>query len=79
MKLNEFLRCCGTTISVGPYKKSWAEASERTKMGHVNKAKALVVAGLDVIAPGNGSYVWEALRDPGVVEREIGISEEYAR
>lgn len=75
MKLNEFLRSCGEG-SIGPCKKRWVEASERTKMGHVMKAKAVVEAGLDVIVPGDAGHLWEALRDSGVMERELGLAKE---
>ena len=74
-KLNEFLLSCNAP-RVGPCKKRWAEASARTKSGHIAKAKALVVAGLEVIAPGDAGHLWEALRDSGAVEKEFGIAEE---
>ena len=75
LKLNEFLLSCNAP-SVGPSKKRWIEASARTKKGHIAKAKAMVVAGLDVIAPGDAGHLWEALRDSGAVEKEFGISQE---
>jgi hypothetical protein len=75
IKLNEFLHSCGAA-TIGTYKKKWAEASERTKMGHVTKAKALVVAGFEVIAPGDVGYLWEALRDSGVIEKQLGMAKE---
>ena len=75
VKLNEFLLSCNAP-RVGPCKKRWAEASARTKSGHIAKAKALVVAGLEVIAPGDAGHLWEALRDSGAVEKEFGIAEE---
>ncbi|XP_078349668.1 uncharacterized protein LOC144634549 [Oculina patagonica] len=75
MKLNEFLLSCNVP-TVGPSKKSWTEASARTKKSHIAKAKALVVAGLNVIVPGDGGHLWQALRDSREVEKEFGISEE---
>ena len=46
------------------------------KKGHIAKAKNLVVAGLEVIAPGDAGLLWEALRDSGAMEKEFGIAEE---
>ena len=43
------------------------------------KAKALVVAGLEVIAPGDAGPPWESLRDSGTVEKEFGIAEELPK
>ena len=48
----------------------------RTKKVHITKAKAMVVAGLEVIAPGNAGHLWEALRDPGAVKKEFWVAEE---
>lgn len=75
MKLNEFLLCCNAP-TVGPSKKRWAEASVRTQKSHIAKAKALVVTGLDIIAPGDAGHLWTALRDSGAVEKELGMSGE---
>lgn len=78
VKLNEFLWSCDAP-AVGPSKKRWVETGARTKKVHVSKAKALVVAGLEVIAPGDAGHLWEALRDfrdSGTVEKEFGIAEE---
>lgn len=75
LKLNEFLLSCDAP-KVGPYKKRWVEASVRTKSGHITRAKALVVAGLEVIAPGDAGHLWEALRDSGTVEKVFGLTEE---
>ena len=75
IKLNEFLRCCNAP-TIGPSKKRWVETSVRTKKSHLAKAKNLVVAGLEVIAPGDAGHLWEALRDSGAVEKEFGIAEE---
>ena len=66
--------CSAPTI--GPCKKRWHEASTRTKSGHIAKSKALVVAGLEVIAPGDAGNLWEAVRDSGAVEKELGIIKE---
>ena len=75
IKLNEFLRCCNAP-PIGPSKKRWAETSVRTKKGHIAKAKNLVVAGLEVIAPGDAGHLWEALRNSGTAEKEFGIAQE---
>ena len=75
VKLNDFLWSCDAP-TVGPSKKTWVETSTRTKKVHISKAKALVVAGLEVIAPGDAGPLWEALRDSGTVEKEFGIPEE---
>ena len=75
IKLNKFLRCCNAP-TIGPSKKRWVEKSVRTKKGHIAKAKNLVVAGLEVIAPGDAGLLWEALRDSGAMEKEFGIAEE---
>ena len=72
---NDFLRSCDEE-EVGPYKKPWREASIRTRNARVIKARTLVVAGLNVIAPGDAGYVWEALRDSGTVEKELGLTHE---
>ena len=73
--LNDFLRSCDAD-TVGPYKRGWEVASERSRAKHVSKAKSLVVAGLNVIAPGDAGYLWEALRKSGSVEKELGIGEQ---
>lgn len=72
--LNDFLRSCNAD-TVGPYKKRWEEAGERPKASHVSKAKSVIVAGLNVIAPGDAGYLWEAVRKSGSVEKELGIGE----
>ena len=74
-KLNEFLLCCNAP-TIGPSKRKWVETSVRTKKSHIAKAKNLVVAGLEVIAPGDAGHLWEALRNSGTVEKELGIAEE---
>ncbi|KAK3734709.1 hypothetical protein QZH41_011297, partial [Actinostola sp. cb2023] len=73
--LNEFLRSCDAG-TIGPYKKQWNEASARTRNSHVCKAKALVVAGLNVITPGDAGFLWEALKESGTVEKELGTGEQ---
>lgn len=75
MKLNEFLSCCDAT-KIGPYKKKWENASVRTKNSHVSKARDLVVTGLNVIAPGDAGYLWEALKYSNSVEKALGTEEE---
>ena len=75
IKPNGFLRCCNAP-TIGPSKKRWVETSVRTKKGHMAKEKNLVVAGLEVIAPGDADHLWEALRNSGTVEKEFGIAEE---
>ena len=76
--LNDFLRSCKAD-TIGPYKKRWEEAGERTRASHVSKAKSVIVAGLDVIAPGDAGYLWEAVRKSGSVEKELGIGEQEDR
>ena len=76
--LNDFLRLCDAD-TVGPYKRGWEVASERSRTKHVSKAKSLVVAGLNVIAPGDAGYLWEALRKCGIVEKELGVGEQEDR
>ncbi|KAK3711283.1 hypothetical protein QZH41_015003, partial [Actinostola sp. cb2023] len=73
--LNEFLRSCDAG-TIGPYKKQWNEASARTRNSHVCKAKALVVAGLNVITPGDAGFLLEALKESGTVEKELGTGEQ---
>ncbi|KAL9967819.1 hypothetical protein ACROYT_G026116 [Oculina patagonica] len=72
--LNDFLRSCDSD-TVGPYKRRWEEATVRTRANHVSKAKSVIVAGLNVIAPGDAGYLWEAVRNSGSVEKELGIGE----
>ena len=69
--LNDFLRSCNAD-TVGPYKKRWEEAGERTRASYVSKAKS-------VIAPGDAGYLWEAVRKSGSVEKELGIDEQEDR
>lgn len=73
--IDKFLRCCNAP-RIGPSKKRWVETSVRTKKGHIAKAKNLVVAGLEVKAPGDAGHLWETLRNSGTVEKEFGIAEE---
>ena len=42
---------------------------------HVKKAKSVIVSGLNVIAPGDAAYLWEAVKKSGSVEKELGIGE----
>ena len=74
-KMNEVLksRCAG---AIGPCKKRWEESSIRTKNNHVSKAKDLVVAALNVIAPGDAGLLWEALKASNCVEKALNTSEE---
>ncbi|XP_078352229.1 uncharacterized protein LOC144636901 [Oculina patagonica] len=76
--LNDFLRSCDTD-TVGPYKRRWEEATVRTRANHVSKAKSVIVAGLNVIAPGDAGYLWEAVRNSGSVEKELVIGEPEER
>ena len=57
-------------------KKKLEAGNERTRSGQVSKAKSLIVAGLNVIAPGDVGYLWEAVRTSGSVEKELGIGEQ---
>jgi len=41
----------------------------------VLKAKSVIVSGLNVIAPGDAAYLWEAVKKSGSVEKELGIGE----
>ena len=72
--LNDFLRSCNAH-TVGSYKKRWEAASERTRASHVSKAKSVIVSGLNVIAPGDAGYLWEAVKKSGSVEKVLGIGE----
>ncbi|XP_068689572.1 uncharacterized protein [Montipora foliosa] len=74
--LNDFLRSCDAD-TIGPHKRRWELSSVRTRANHVSKAKSLIVAGLNVIAPGDASYLWEAVRKSGSVEKELGIGEQH--
>ena len=47
----------------------------RTKTNHITKAKDLVVAGLNVIAPKDAGYLWEALQESCSVEKSLGTEE----
>ena len=71
-KLNEFLLSCNAP-RVGPCKKRWAEASARTKSGHIAKAKALVVAGLEVIAPGDAGHHGRHLEIQVPLRKNLGL------
>ena len=51
-------------------------SSLRNRANHVSKAKSLIVAGLNVIAPGDAGYLWEAVKKSGSVEKELGIGEQ---
>jgi hypothetical protein len=62
MKMNAFLRSCNAG-TIGPWKKCWDEASTVTRNRRVLKTSGLVVAALDVIAPGDTSKLWEALSE----------------
>ena len=62
--------------TVGPYLKRWEEAGERTRASHVLKTYTIIVAGLNVIAPGDIGYLWEAVRKSGSVEKKLGIGEQ---
>ncbi|KAK2567709.1 hypothetical protein P5673_008568, partial [Acropora cervicornis] len=68
--LNDFLRSCDAG-TIGPHKRRWELSSVRTRANHVSKAKSLIVAGLNVIAPGDAGYLWEAVRKSGSVEKEL--------
>ena len=50
--------------------------SVRTRANHVSKAKSLIVAGLNVVAPGDAGYLWEVVRKSGSVEKELCIGEQ---
>ena len=43
---------------------------------HVFKAKSLIVAGLNVVAPRDAAYLWNVVRKSGSVEKELGIGEQ---
>ena len=62
-------------LTVGLYIKWWEAASEHTRARHVLKAKSIIVSGLNVIAPGDAAYLWEAMKKSGSVEKELGIGE----
>lgn len=74
-KMNEFLKSC-CVGAIGSCKKRWEESSIRTKNSHVSKAKDLVVAALNVTAPGDAGLLWEALKASNCVEKVLKTSEE---
>ena len=41
----------------------------------MSKAKSVIVSGLNVIAPGDAGYLWEAVKKSGSVEKVLGIGE----
>ena len=52
-------------------------SSVRNRANHVSKAKSLIVAGLNVVAPRDTGYLWEVVRKKsGSVEKELGIGEQ---
>ena len=51
-------------------------SSVRNRANHVFKAKSLIVAGLNVVAPGDAGYLWEVVRKSGFVEKELDIEEQ---
>lgn len=71
--LNCFLENCGVTSRIGPCKKTWAETSAGTRRNHVGKARDAIVAMLDVVTPGDGALLWEALQSSALVEKALGI------
>jgi hypothetical protein len=75
MKMNAFLRSCNAG-TIGPWKKCWDEASTVTRNRRVLKTSGLVVAALDVIAPGDAGKLWEALKSSHTVEKTLHTSEE---
>ena len=50
--------------------------SVRNRANHVSKAKSLIVAGLNIVAPRDAGYLWEVVRKSGSVEKELGIEEQ---
>ena len=73
--LNKFLASCNLQEKIGTCKKSWPEASTRTRRKHVMRAKDVVVSAMNVITPGDGALLWEALQSSGLVERGLGCHE----
>jgi hypothetical protein len=71
--LNCLLENCGVTSRIGPCKKTWVETSARTRRNHVGKARDAIVAMLDVVTPGYGALLWEALQSSALVEEALGI------
>ena len=70
-RLNRFLESCAVTSRVGPYKKAWRETGSRTRTSHMEKARDAIVAVLDVVTPGDGALLWEALQSSVLVEKAL--------
>jgi len=73
--LNRFLESCNIQPKIGPCKKSWEEASARTRSNHMQRAKDVVVTSLNVITPGDEVLLWEALQSSRLVEKDLGCEE----
>ena len=72
--LNRFLESCNILKLTQP-KKRWKEAGARTRGNRVKKAKDVIVAALDVIAPGDAALLWDALQLSMLVDNELGCEE----
>ena len=72
--LNRFLESCNIAKL-----KRWEEAGARTRRNHVKKAKDVIVAALDVIAPGDAALLWDAVQLSMPVEKELGSEESVDR
>ena len=73
--LNKFLASCNVQEKIGTCKKPWPEAGTRTRRKHVMRAREVVVSAMNVITPGDGALLWEALQSSGLVERGLGCHE----
>lgn len=72
--LNRFLESCNVKKVTRP-RKRWEEAGARTRKNHVKKAKDIIVAALDVIAPGDAALLWDALQSSMLVDKQLGSGE----
>ena len=76
--LNRFLESCNIAKLTQP-RKRWEEAGARTRRNHVKKAKDVIVAALDVIAPGDAALLWDAVQLSMLVDKELGSEESVDR
>lgn len=74
-KMNGFLKSC-CVGAIGPCTKRWQESSIRTKNNLVSKAKDLVLAALNVIAPGDAGLLCGAQEASNCVEKALNTSVE---
>ena len=73
--LNKFLSASGVE-GISESKKTFTELQQRTKMKHVVTASESIIALLNVIAPGDGGALWEAIKESRQVEKKLGVNED---